>query len=373
MKKNNSTTQLLNHKLYVGNPFQSPNVLSFCPGFLGLERGLIRAIGEINVVAYVEIEAFIVANLIAGMEAGRLGAAPVWTDAKTFHQVAEKFRNKVHIITGGYPCQPFSTAGKRKGAEDPRHLWPYLFRNVQTIRPVCCFFENVGGHLSMGYDQVYKDLRSIGYTVEAGLFTAEEVGAPHERERLFILAIDQQWMEHTNSNIHPGRLGNGGNSKSSGQDKGEEDQWKRVWNESGTTGSQLAHTNSSGQTKQRHHGEQECTDNDRTGHAGTEISNTCSTDVQRAIGLQTSAGIIQFTDSSDQWPARPGEQQHDWEEKRTVEPGVGSTINGYNFREDLLRALGNSVVEQTAELAFITLLQKHIKNIEIVNNEVRKM
>jgi hypothetical protein len=64
-----------------------------------------------------------------------------------------------------------------------------------------------------------------------------------------------------------------------------------------------------------------------------------------------------------QFPARPGEQQHDWEEPRTVKSGVGCTINGYNFREDLLRALGNSVVEQCAEKAFLDLLKKHLKNI----------
>jgi len=413
----------------VDNPFQSPAILSVCPGFLGLERGLTRAIGEINIVAYVEIEAFIVENIICGMEAGILDPAPVWTDVKTFN--AKPFYKKIHGIIGGYPCQPFSTAGRRKGQDDPRHLWPYLHRIIQAARPVWCFFENVGGHLSMGYDQVYKDLRDIGYTVEAGLFTAEEMGAPHERERLFILAIDQQFlahsnqqyddwigecrqrrrfedsnrregrkqladyaggqpglqppgywwqdigggskeMEYTDSNVHPGRMGNGGNNESSGQNKGEENKRERIWDEPGTAGSQLAHTNSAGQPQQRYDAEPGCQDDNRAGHTGAEISDTYGTNVQRPVGLQTSGGQQQSADSSDEgdrWPAGPGQPQHHWEEKRTIEPGMGCTINGYNFKEDLLRALGNSVVEQTAEFAFISLLKKHARNIEMADKK----
>lgn len=95
------------------NPFQSPAVLSFCAGLLGLERGLERAIGKLNVAAYCEIEAFICENLVAGMETGFLAPAPIWTDAKTFP--AQHFHGKIHGIIGGYPCQPFSTAGKRMG------------------------------------------------------------------------------------------------------------------------------------------------------------------------------------------------------------------------------------------------------------------
>lgn len=95
---------------HVDNPFKSPSVLSVCTGLRGIERGLKRAIkSEVRVAAYVEIEAFVIANLIAAMESGKLAPAPVWPDVKTFQ--AERFRGKLHGLIGGYPCQPFSQIG----------------------------------------------------------------------------------------------------------------------------------------------------------------------------------------------------------------------------------------------------------------------
>jgi site-specific DNA-cytosine methylase len=177
----------------VDNTEQSPVILSICPGILGLERGLERAIGPFCVAAYVEIEAFIIANLVYAREQGVLAPAPVWTDVKTFD--GNIVRGKIDGIIGGYPCQPFSNAGKQLGTEDPRHLWPYIQRIIAAARPVWCFFENVEGHLSLGYDQVYRSLRDMGYQVEAGMYSAEEVGAPHQRNRLFILAIREEWFD----------------------------------------------------------------------------------------------------------------------------------------------------------------------------------
>jgi site-specific DNA-cytosine methylase len=163
-----------------------PTVISFCSGYGGIERGLDLAGLEHRVIAYVEIEAFAIANLVNKMEAGQLPPAPIYTDLKTFP--AHLFRDRVDLITGGYPCQPFSAAGQRLGTEDPRHLWPYILDHINAIRPVRCFFENVEGHISLGLREVIDDLEGAGYSATWGIFSAAEVGAPHQRKRVYIMA-----------------------------------------------------------------------------------------------------------------------------------------------------------------------------------------
>jgi DNA (cytosine-5)-methyltransferase 1 len=94
----------------------------------------------------------------------------------------------IDILTAGYPCQPFSQAGLRKGAQDERHLWPYIKEAVSILRPQYVILENVRGHFGLGFREVLSDLASIGYDARWTLIRASEVGAPHRRERLFILA-----------------------------------------------------------------------------------------------------------------------------------------------------------------------------------------
>jgi DNA (cytosine-5)-methyltransferase 1 len=126
------------------------------------------------------------------MEEGFIHPAPIWTDLKTFD--GRPWRGIVDCIIGGYPCQPFSQAGRRLGKEDPRHLWPYFVEIIKQIQPNFCFFENVEGHLSLGFEQVRSDLQAMGYGVEAGLFSAAEIGASHLRKRLFILACHERTL-----------------------------------------------------------------------------------------------------------------------------------------------------------------------------------
>lgn len=94
----------------------------------------------------------------------------------------------VDILTAGYPCQPFSIAGQRKGANDPRHLWPSIKKIISKIRPGIVILENVRGHLTLGFKEVLKDLTEIGYDARWEIIRASDVGAPHRRERLFIIA-----------------------------------------------------------------------------------------------------------------------------------------------------------------------------------------
>lgn len=92
------------------------------------------------------------------------------------------------VICAGWPCQPFSYAGNRAGADDHRHLWPYVLDALRELRPRYLIGENVAGHLSLGFDRVLCDLASIGFDAEWSLVSACSMGAPHPRERLFVVA-----------------------------------------------------------------------------------------------------------------------------------------------------------------------------------------
>ena len=291
---------------------EESRIISLCSGYGGLELGIKRTGANVRTVAYVEIEAFACANLVAKMEEGKLDVAPIWTNLKTFD--GRPFRHKVHGISGGYPCQPFSVAGKRQGEEDPRHLWPYIRGHIRTIEPLWVFFENVEGHLSLGFREVKRDLEEMGYRVEAGIFSAAEVGAPHQRKRLFILGHSK----HTGFSAAE----NGG-SINSQQEKGrlQEPEGRR---------SELAYTNEPGLQGLRR---------------------------DESISLQD-AGQLTTHSSNAGWPARHNEPQYDWEAPRTTEPGLGGTTNGTASRVDRLRLLGNGVVPATAERAWITLVRR---------------
>ncbi|WP_163266433.1 DNA cytosine methyltransferase [Chelativorans alearense] len=160
--------------------------IALCAGVGGLELGLHIAEPGYRTVCFVEREAFAAAALVARMEDQALDRAPLWDDLATFD--GRPWRGKVHLVSGGYPCQPFSYAGRKRGARDPRHLWPQIRRVVSEIGPEWCFFENVEGHLDLGAAKVVGDLQDLGYSVKAGLFSAHEVGAAHFRRRFFIVA-----------------------------------------------------------------------------------------------------------------------------------------------------------------------------------------
>lgn len=165
---------------------RSINLLSLCAGVGGLDLGLRLALPTARTICYVECEGYCCEVLASRMEDQALDDAPVWTDIRTFD--GRPWRGIVDCVIGGYPCQPFSCAGRRRGADDPRHLWPHIARVVGEVQPELCFFENVAGHLNLGFDTVRADLEGLGYEVAAGLFTAAEVGAPCRDRRLFILA-----------------------------------------------------------------------------------------------------------------------------------------------------------------------------------------
>ena len=123
-----------------------------------------------------------------------------WPHVKQYKDIKELNYEKlkadgidsIDIITGGYPCQPFSVAGRKKGEEDPRHLWPEYFRLVKELKPTWVIGENVSGHIKLGLDTVIKDLESEDYSVRPFSISASSIGANHQRERIWILAYSER-------------------------------------------------------------------------------------------------------------------------------------------------------------------------------------
>ena len=124
---------------------------------------------------------------------------------------------QIDILTAGYPCQPFSHAGERKGTDDPRHIFPYIAKAIDALRPKYFIFENVRGHLSLGFKEVIEILAPMGYVIKWGLVRASDAGAPHRRERLFIFGQ----FESTNTNCIGHNLRELSTTRSEGQSQCE--------------------------------------------------------------------------------------------------------------------------------------------------------
>lgn len=164
------------------------NVLGLCAGINGLELALsIATAGRAKPVCLVEREAYAQAVLVARMEDKAMGQAPVWSDLATFD--GKPWSGKVDCIAAGLPCQSFSTAGKRRGIEDERWIWPDMLRVLRECGASVVFGENVTGLRKHGLPIILRDLAALGFHAEWGCFSAQGVGAPHVRKRLFVLAV----------------------------------------------------------------------------------------------------------------------------------------------------------------------------------------
>ena len=160
-------------------------VLDLFSGIGGFSLGLERA--GMETVAFCEYD-----------DKAKLVLKKHWPDVPIFNDVRKL--NATHLeglsidlICGGFPCQPFSQAGQRKGEADDRHLWPEYFRLIQEIRPRWVIGENVAGLIGMGLDQVLSDLESEGYFCQTLVIPACAVNAPHRRDRVWICAYSDRF------------------------------------------------------------------------------------------------------------------------------------------------------------------------------------
>lgn len=278
------------------------NILSLCSGIGGIELGLKLAIAESRTICYCEREAHSIKVLVKRIEEGILDDAPIWDDLVTFD--GKPWHNKVDCLTAGFPCQPFSSIGRKLGKEDAKWIWPSIARIVGEVEPEWCFFENVPALLRMGFEQVHDDLQSMGYKVAAGVFTAEEVGAGHRRERLFLLAhsIGRGWRRQTEGE-------DADVDKPEGEAKGEEPQ---------SRGSSHASDNGSS--------------------------------VMEDVGEKREVELG--------FPPRPDSEAWDRIETRLpVESCVLGMVDGLTTKMDRLRGCGNAVIPAMAGFAFRTLEQ----------------
>lgn len=161
-------------------------VLSLFSGIGGLDLAVRSVIPSARTVAYVEREAFACEVLVKNMEAGNLDVAPIHTDIQSFP--SELYRGKVDLVIGGPPCQPVSLAGKGLADKDERWLWGEFFDVVSVVGPRYVFVENPPGLFTRGFGYVLRSLAALGFDAEWTCLSAAEIGAPHLRKRIFILA-----------------------------------------------------------------------------------------------------------------------------------------------------------------------------------------
>ena len=229
---------------------------------------------------------------------------PIHDNIKTFD--ATKFRG-LWLITGGYPCQPFSQAGQRQGEEDDRHLWPEMFRVICEARPAYVLCENVAGHITMGLDTVLSDLEGEGYTCQSFVIPAVAKDAKHRRDRIWIVA---------NSQSNGSKRGSGHIPKQNGtkEERGETSvQPKPI-----VSSEDVAYSKSIGWVE----GEYE--------HGNPHEGSTTG-----RWGVSDST----FRNSESGGSARPL-----W----LPEPSVGRVVDGLPNRMDRLKGLGNAIVPQVA-------------------------
>ena len=276
------------------------------------------------------------------------------------------------IVCGGYPCQPFSTAGRRGGENDTRHLWPAMHNAIRLLRPRYAIMENVRGHLSLGFGRVLGDLAEIGYDTEWQVIPAAAVGAPHKRDRVFIVA----YPNNTGSRTPKRRIDDNGSAEiKNGSNIAQ--------SESGRHGSNVANTKS-----KQSNGRQPTINNSQSRkkglqqQIGTSNTDVADSDGERLEGQRAKQQTTRASGESAEMADTNGEQLG--QRRRTkdigsknrvwsnngrrettdgfrqwweVEPDVGRVANGISDRVDRLKGLGNAIVPQVAELVGALVLE----------------
>lgn len=275
------------------NEYEEFKYISLFSGIGGMDLGLDRA--GMKCVAQVEIDDFCQEVLTKHWP-----NVPKFKDVKN---VGKENLPTADLICGGFPCQPHSYAGKRKGKEDDRNLWPEYLRIIKELKPKYVLGENVPGLITSMLDEILSDLENIGYTCQAFIIPALAFNAPHRRNRVFVLAYS-----NSSRYIH-------GQSEIIPTESGVDAQRQFI-----ASGEIVAYT-----TSKRQQGQREF--------------------IKRGSKAQSGEGKAV--------DAFSGSIGSIW----TVEPPVGRVANGIPRRMDRLKSLGNAVVPQVAEFFGINIME----------------
>ena len=282
---------------------------------------------------------------------------PIADDVKELANDPDGLIPDCDIITAGYPCQPFSQAGQRRGTEDDRHIWPYIFSIIEGKRPTWCVFENVYGHVTLGLDEVLSDLERESYATRPFVVPACATDAPHRRDRLWIICRN---VENSNGgrrytqSLSGSERSRGENdfntnepsqrrdSRALGDTKHDGSSTTTV---TGSIGEASKH-NTQGQSKtEQSEGASQSRD---SGGLGESTRTTDVADTDSKLGeAQHERSVLgkQNTKGSAEGHSDEG-LQGNWQWK--PEPSVGRVAHGIPRRVDRLKGLGNAIVPQVA-------------------------
>lgn len=263
-----------------------------------------------------------------------------WPNAETFTDITKsdfkKYYGTIDILTGGFPCQPYSAAGKRKGKEDERHLWPEMLRAIREISPRFVVGENVRGLTNWNgglvFDEVCTELESLGYQVAPVIIPASGVGAPHKRERIWFVAYNdgkrQQGYEQ--------QIGNR-------RDSENQEQWVCLCKEQGRNEIRCINE---GNCKNRN------TTNASSIGQKFRKERKCSTIKSQSNNKQFKRCSQFYTTNFQEFPTQPPICGGDY--------GLPTELDGITFskwRSESIKAYGNAIVPQVAYQIFKAIEQ----------------
>ncbi len=353
--------------------------------FAGAGGGILggKTLGWRTVCA-VEIDAFCVRRLMQRQNEGHLSPFPIWDDVCTFD--GRPWRGIVDVVSGGFPCQDISVAGGGAGIEGERSgLWMEMARIINEVRPRFVFVENSPALTFRGIDQVFGDLASMGYDAEWGVLGASDVGAPHKRARVWILAhaelrrisigrgTENVGKESTDSRgvsiDEPQSLQEQAGemvAHSKSERRGEEGKFRREQSEKRIAGccEEVANSDRAGRSgilreaRQRKEGPQFRKDSHGEstgdGRKGPSFRNISDTDEQHDDCGGYGASEICGERQAPSGLCNGKQDGNPW----AVEPDVGRVVDGVAFRVDRLRAIGNGQVPQCHAEAWRRLLAR---------------